>query len=241
MQTRRRRLFAVLAALSVAVALISGCTFSSSKSGGPLPDAAKLVKQSADTTKTVKSAHMELTVTGKVAGLPVKKLTADLTTNPNTAASGHASLTGVMGGDLEADFVVLDGELYTTALSNGSQWDDVGKAVDLVHYDPSTLLNPDVGLANLLAQLTNPKAEGRENVGGQSTIRISGTVPADAVNKLAPPFKASDPVPAVVWIQESGDHQLVQASLQKSPGNSVQILMSKWNTPFQINKPAVGG
>ena len=92
MQTRRRRLFAVLAALSVAVALIAGC--SSKQSGAPLPDAKALVKQSADVTKTVKSAHLELSVAGKIQGLPLKTLTGDLTTTP-TAGKGNAKIRSV--------------------------------------------------------------------------------------------------------------------------------------------------
>ncbi len=67
-----RRLFAVLAALfATAALLISGC---SSKPAESLPDAAGLLQQSTQTTKALKSAHLEITVTGKIDGLPVKKL-----------------------------------------------------------------------------------------------------------------------------------------------------------------------
>ena len=65
MQTRRR-LSAVLVSLSLATALIAGCSSGSQQSSGPLPDATTLVKQSADTTKNVKSAHLVLSVQGKV-------------------------------------------------------------------------------------------------------------------------------------------------------------------------------
>ena len=133
--------------------------------------------------------------------------------------------------------MILDGELYTTALTPG-KWDDVGKAEDVVHYDPSSILNPDTGLANLLANLTDPKAEGRENIGGQSTIRISGNVSADAINKLAAPLNASKPMPTTVWIQENGDHQLAQVKVDKGSGNSVQMTLSNWGQPVQVTKPA---
>jgi len=46
-------------------------------------------------------------------------------------------------------------------------------------------------------------------------------------------------VPATVWIQESGDHQLVQANLQKSSGNSVQMTMSNWGEAVSVTKPPV--
>lgn len=235
MQTRRPvgPILAVLAALSIAAALISGCS-SSKPSGGALPDAATLIKESTQSTKNVKSVHLALSVNGKIKGLPVKSLTGDLTTTPQTAAQGNASI--VFGGsDIDAPFVVIDGTLYG-ALTPG-QWDSFGKASDL--YDPSTILKPDVGLANVLTNLSNPKAQSRENVGGQTTIKITGTVSADAVNGIMPRLKATQPLPSTVWIEENGDHQLVQTTLEQSPGNSLQLTLSNWNAPVQVTKPPV--
>ena len=233
MQTRHR-LLAVLASLTLATALIAGCSSGPKQSGAPLPDATTLVKQSADVTKNVKSGHLVLTVNGKIPGLPIKVLTGDLTTEPATAASGNATLT-VGGSEIQADFVVVDGDLYATLTPN--KWSDFGKASDI--YDVSTILNPDTGVGNILANLGSPKAEGRETINGQSTIRISGTVPADAVNKIAPNLSSGGTTPATVWIQETGDHQLVQAKLDKSSGNSVQMTLSNWNQPVQVSKPQV--
>lgn len=235
MQTRKPfgPILAVLAALTLAAALISGCS-SSKQSSSPLPDAATLIKESTQSTKNVKSVHLALSVNGKIKGLPVKSLTGDLTTTPQTAAQGNASI--IFGGsDIDAPFVVIDGTLYG-ALTPG-QWDSFGKASDL--YDPSTILKPDVGLANVLANLSNPKAESRENVGGQSTVKITGTVSADAVNGIMPRLKATQPWPTTVWIQENGDHELVQTSLEQSSGNSLQLTLSNWNAPVQVTKPPV--
>ncbi len=214
---------------------IGACSKSSKPSGAPLPDAATLLKQSSQTTKTVKSVHLELSVNGKIKGLPIKKLTGDLTTDP-TAASGTATLT-LSDPPLDANFVVYDSILYA-ALSAG-KWEDYGPASAL--YDPSAILDPETGLANLLAKMTNTKAEGRETIGGQTTIRITGKVPADAVNQLASQLKATDALPATVWIQETGDHELVQVMLEQSAGNSLQMTLSKWNEHIQVTKPPVSG
>lgn len=229
-----RRLLAALASLGIAAALIAGCSSGSKPSGGPLPDANTLIKQSAQTTKNVKSAHLVLTVTGKVPGMPIKNLTGDLTTTPATAASGNTTIT-LGGSDINADFIVVDGTLYATLTPN--KWSDFGKASDI--YDVSVILNPDTGLANALSNFSDAKAEGRDTIDGQTTIRISGNVTADAVNKIAPPFGASGPVPATVWIQENGEHELVRASLQKSAGNAVQMTLSKWGETVQVSKPPV--
>jgi lipoprotein LprG len=233
MQTRRR-ISAVLASLSIATALIAGCSSGTKQSGAPLPDATTLVKQSTDVTKNVKSAHLVLKVNGKIPGLAIKVLTGDLTTAPGTAASGNTTIT-LGGSDIQVDFVVVDGELYATLTPN--KWSDFGKASDI--YDVSVLLSPDSGLADVLANFSNAKAEGRDTINGQNTIRISGNVSADAVNKIAPPLNATQPMPATVWIQETGEHQLVQARLEKSPGNSVQMTLSNWGEAVQVTKPPV--
>jgi lipoprotein LprG len=233
MQTRRR-LTAVLVSLTLATAAIAGCSSGSKNSGGPLPDATTLVKQSADVTKGLKSVHLVLSTQGKIPGLPIKQLTGDLTTIPSTAASGNAQLS-MAGSDIDANFVVYDSVLYATLTPN--KWSDFGKASDV--YDVSVLLSPDAGLGNVLANFTNAKAEGRETINGQSTIKISGNVTADAVNKIIPSLSATQPVPSTVWIQETGDHQLVQANLQKSEGNSVQVTLSNWGQPVTVTKPPV--
>jgi lipoprotein LprG len=43
---------------------------------------------------------------------------------------------------------------------------------------------------------------------------------------------------AAVWIQESGDHQLVQAKLKPSQNNSIEMSFSNWNVPVTVDKPA---
>jgi lipoprotein LprG len=229
----KRPILAVLAALSIAAALVGGCS-SSKQSSAPLPDAATLLAKSNLTTRNVKSVHLVLSVNGTIHGLPVKTLTGDLTTAPDTAAKGEANLT-VLGSAVDAQFVVDDGTLFA-ALTPG-HWESFGPAAAI--YDPSEILNPNTGLANILTNISNPKSESRENINGQSTVKITGTASADAVNGIAPQLKATQPLPATMWIQESGDHQLVQSKLDQSQGNSVQMTLSNWNAPVQVTKPPV--
>jgi lipoprotein LprG len=238
MPTPRRigPILAVIAALSIATALVGGCNSSSKQSTAPLPDAAQLLAKSNLTTRNVKSVHLVLSVTGTIKGLPVKTLTGDLTTAPDTAAKGEANLT-VLGSAVDAQFVVNDGTLYA-ALTPG-HWESFGPASAI--YDPSEILNPNTGLANILTNISNPKSESRETINGQSTVKITGTASADAVNGIAPQLKATQPLPATMWVQENGDHQLVQSKLDQSQGNSVQMTLSNWNAPVQVTKPPVAG
>ena len=146
----KRPILAVLAALAVAAALVGGCS-SSKQSSAPLPDAATLIKESKPDHQNVKSVHLVLSVVGTIKGLPVKTLTGDLTTSP-TAAKGEADLT-VLGSDVDAQFVVDDGTLYA-ALTPG-HWESFGPASAI--YDPSEILNPNTGLANVLTTSATPR------------------------------------------------------------------------------------
>jgi lipoprotein LprG len=230
MQTRPR--IAVLVSILAALLLIAGCS-SSTKSEQPLPDAATLLKDSNQTTRKFQSVHLVLTVTGKIAQLPIETLTGDLTNTPAVAAQGKASIIAFGQTFKDVDFVVTDGNLYG-ALTPGS-FTNFGPAADI--YDVSKILNPDVGLANVLANFTDAKSDGRENIGGVDTVRITGTVSAEAVNGLAN-LGATGPVPATAWIKEDGDHELMQAKLEPSPGNSVQMTLSDWGKSVTVTKPA---
>jgi len=229
--TTCRRIIAILATLLAAALLVSGC---SKKSAEPLPDAAGLLPQSIATTKALKSAHLEIVVNGKIDGLPIKKLSGDLTNVPAVAVQGSSTIS--MGGsDIDIQLVVLEGTLYAALTPNS--WLDMGPAVEI--YDPSVILNPDAGLANMLAAISDPKSEGLETIGGVQTVKITGKVSADAVNKLIPQLKASGPLPATAWIAKDAPNQLVQAQVDPSEGNSVQLTLSEWDKPVTVTKPAV--
>jgi lipoprotein LprG len=231
MQTR---LLAIFAAVIAAIALVAGCS-SSKQAEKELPDAATLLQESSQTTKNLQSVHLLLTVQGEIKELPIESLEGDLTNTPAVAAQGKANIV-FLGQRLEGvDFVVADGMLYG-AITAGS-FQDFGPAADI--YDVSAILNPDTGLANVLAGFSDPKADGRETVNGVETVRVTGTVSADAVNKIAPQIAATGPVPGTAWIKEDGDHELVQAKLEPSPGNSVTMTLSEWGKPVTVTKPAV--
>jgi lipoprotein LprG len=193
-----------------------------------------LLKESNASTRALKSIHLELTVDGEIKNFPIKTLSGDLTQAPAVAGAGNTKLT-FQGSDVDAKFVVIDSNLYV-ALS-GDSFIDMGPAADV--YDISAILNPDKGLANVLANFSDPKSESIETINGVETVKVTGQVSADAVNAIAPPIAATGPVPGTAWIEKDGDHKLVQAKLQPSDGNGVQMTLSNWDKPVTVTKPAV--
>ncbi|MET0992547.1 MAG: LppX_LprAFG lipoprotein [Mycobacterium sp.] len=235
MQTRPRHAVQSVIAILFAAALVAGCSSSSGNSSEALPDAAGLLQESTQTTRDLQSVHLQLSVTGQIPELPIESLAGDLTNTPAVAAQGTANLI-FLDQKLEGvKFVVADGILYGAITPDS--WQDFGPAADI--YDVSAILNPDTGLANVLANFSDPKADGRETVSGVDTVRITGNISADAVNKIAPQIGATGPVPGTAWIREDGSYDLVQAKLEPSPGNNVTMTMSEWGKPVTVTKPVV--
>ncbi|MGV0834544.1 LppX_LprAFG lipoprotein [Mycolicibacterium thermoresistibile] len=232
-----RNLFALFALLALVVGL-AGCSSGeeqTDQSDEPTPDAATLLEESTQTTRDLDSVHLKLAVQGEIAELPIETLEAGLTNVPEVGAQGIVTVMA-FGQRLEnVDFVVADGTLYAEIFSDDLV--DLGPAADI--YDVSAILNPDLGLANLLANFSEPTVEGRETINGVSSVHISGTVTADAVNAIAPQIGATGPVPAGAWIREDGEHDLVQAQLEPNPGTTITMTLSDWNSPVTVTKPAV--
>lgn len=175
------RIVLSLAAAGAATALVVGCSSAAETSSESLPDAPGLLQQSSQTTKGLQSAHLDIVVDGTIKGLPVKTLTGDLTNVPATAVQGSAKIS-MAGSDVDVDLVVIDNILFA-ALTPDS-WLDMGPAADI--YDPSTILNPDTGVANLLANFSDAKSESTEKIDGVDTVKVTGQISADAVNQLIP-------------------------------------------------------
>ncbi|OBI81574.1 LppX_LprAFG lipoprotein [Mycobacterium sp. E740] len=228
-----KRLLLIVATLAAAIAFLAGCS-KSDESTENLPDAATLLQQSSQTTKTQTSAHIKLTVDGKNEKLPIEMLEGDLSNAPAFTAQGKVNLL-MMGQRLEGvEFKVVDGNLYAT-LTPGAALSNFGPAADI--YDASLILNPQTGVANVLANFSDPKADGRETINGVQTVRITGNVSADVVNKIAPQIAATGPVPATAWIAEDGDHKPAQIKLQTQPDSSVTMALSEWGKPVTVAKP----
>ncbi len=226
MQTR---LLAIFAALFAAVALLAGCSGSSSEdSGTDLPDASTLLKESSATTKGQTSAHLKLAVQGQIPELPVESLEGDLTQRPAVAAKGTADIV-FLGQRLQGvEFVVSDGDLYA-ALTAGGNMSNFGPGLRHLRRggDPEPRRRP----GQRARQLHRCEVRGARDRQRHQDVNITGNVSADAVNKIAPQIAATGPVPGTAWIAEDGDHELVQAKLEPSPGNSVTMTLSKWGEP----------
>lgn len=239
----------VIAAVAAALALvfaIGGC--SSSKTGptgtgtsssAPNVDAANVVKQAADAMRQVTGMHLTVKVQGNVPNLSVTTLNGDVSTTPQTAATGTATLT-VGQKPVDTKFVFVDGHLYSDVADPGGKFNDYGDGVSI--YDVSILLDPNRGLANILSNLKDPKAAGTEQVNGVATTKITGTSSSNDIARLAGsrmgPEKATT-VPTTAWIASDGSNHLVQLQIVPVENGTVTLTMSDWGKQVTATKPPV--
>lgn len=222
----RNRIRLALIPIAVAAIALAGCS-KSDKPDPSLPEAATLLSESAATTKTQKSAHIVLKVTGDKPVIKLSELTGDLTASPAVAAKGTAKTGG-----LELPFVVIDGELWAQL---SSVYTSMGPVTDI--YDIGLILDPNKGLGNLLSNIKEAKSEKTETVDGVDSVLVSGTMSKDAINTFAVSKLTSD-IPAKAWIQKDGSHQLTKISVDTSPGNTIEMSLSDWGKSVTVDKPA---
>ena len=221
-------------AIVVALTAIFLAASNSSNPIAPLPDAKTLLLESAQTTRNLHSAHLKMEVDGELRDkLPFENFDGDLTNTPAAAAEGSVDIIVLGKTATGVGIFEIDDELYF-AITKGN-WSAYGSANHF--YSFSVILDSDKGLANVLNNLSEPKSEGRENIGGVNTVRITGKVSADAFNRIVPQLQVSEPVPAMVWIREDGSHDLVRANLEAQPGHSIRMTFSKWNEQVTVTKP----
>jgi lipoprotein LprG len=206
---------------------VAGCS-SSTDTGAPLPDGSALLKDASDATKPIQSSHFAMKVNGQVAGIPVKEVNGDLT--KEGSAKGNAKLDQ-FGQVFQVDFVLIDKLLYLKGITGS--WQKLGDASKI--YDPSAILDPDRGVAKMLAAVQSPKTEAREDVNGVKTFRVTGKVSKDVISGLVPGVQSD--VDAKLWVREDGNHQPVKATVEVTPGNSVDITLSDVDKPVSVSKP----
>jgi lipoprotein LprG len=220
----------LLAAMALGAAIVTGC---SSGGDASLPDAGALLKDSAQAASGVTSTHFTLKVNGTVPGLSVHSLDGDLTKANGGGAKGTGTLE-LMGQVVDAQFVLVNGSLYIKGPTGGFQ--RIPATLSSSIYDPSAILDPQRGIPKVLSSVQGPKTDGKEDVDGTPTYRVTGTVPKDALAALVP--GVSSDANATLWLRQDGGHLPVKASLGYPGGASVDVTLSDVDKPVTVTAPA---
>jgi lipoprotein LprG len=203
------------------LALASAC---SSGGGEALPAGPDLMKKAAESMKAVKSATFSISTEGK-PNVPVKKADGRLT----AAGDADGTITlDILGTLQEVTFALIGDTVHFKGPTGGFQ---KMTRQDLAQfYDPSVILEPTKGIAQLLASATDPKVEGVE--GG--SYRVATTFPGQVVGQIVP--GVTEGVNGKVWLDQATS-RLTKASLPLQNG-TVTVSFSDYDAPVTITPPA---
>ena len=224
---------ALLVALSGAALLAAGC--SSNPSTGPaaspaLTSSADALSAAATAMKAVTSAHFTLTVNGSLPQLTVHQAEGDLTSSGQ--AQGHGTISQ-FGQLVEVDFAVIGKDLYLKGPTGG--YTKIPAALAGQIYDPTAILNPDKGVAAVLAGLTSPGTLSTTD----TSYTVTGTVPKALAAALVPGITAD--VPGSFAIERSS---LRVSSVTLSPNGSdgkaasVVLALTDYDKAVTVTTPA---
>ncbi|SIH34912.1 lipoprotein lprA [Mycobacteroides abscessus subsp. abscessus] len=247
MKMRSRTAVAATAVAVAAAVALTGCNPTKDEGPNKTPgssatqnsgaDASAQLKAAADAMKAVTGVHLVMTAEGEVPNLKVSKVEGDVGNKPAPAATGEATIS--MGDqNVTAKFIYADGHLYSDVAEPG-KFTNFGDGASI--YNVSIILDPEKGLANVLAKLRDPKDAGTETVNGVETTKITGISSSTDIatlsgSRLGP--EKEQAVPTTVWIAKDGTNHLVQLQLQPAPKGTVTIDLSDWGKQVTATKPA---
>ncbi|MEV0820543.1 LppX_LprAFG lipoprotein [Nonomuraea rubra] len=212
-----RRLL-VVAALALAAACSAG------GGGAELPAGPELMKKASESMKAVKSAGFSIATEGKPQ-VPVKKADGRLTAEGD--ADGTLTLD-VLGTLQEVSFALVGETVHFKGPTGGFQ--KMTREQLAQFYDPSVILEPTKGIAQLLASATDPKVEGVED----GSYRVATTFPANVVAPIVP--GVTQGVNGKVWLDQASS-RLTKASLPLQ-GGTVTVSFSDYDAPVTVTPPA---
>jgi lipoprotein LprG len=228
----RSRLVGV--SLAVLLATLAACTNKSDKPpAGDLPAGDQLLTASATAMRDVKTVHFVIETEG-TTGLPLHK--ADVSVNREGNAKGTAQIeqSSML---VELQLIVIGSKLYLKGPTGSYQ--ELPLALASTVYDPSAILDPERGVAKLLATAKEGKTEAKEQVNGADAYRVAVKLDGTAVAGLLP--GASAITSGQLWI-DAGNKKLVKAKFAipaqgATAGGTVTVMLSDFDAPVTVSAP----
>ncbi|HEX3778992.1 MAG TPA: LppX_LprAFG lipoprotein [Pseudonocardiaceae bacterium] len=237
---RIRRILVLCAALAVAGTLAAGCqsgsdTSPTAASAKTPPSAAALLHTSSASMRGVTSVQFNLTIAGNLPAVPIHSANGSL--NAAGQAKGNADLSE-FGQLVEVEFVLTGDTFYLKGPTGGYQKLSATDAKSL--FDPTAILDPNRGVANVLAHIQNPRSEGTASVNGTTTDKITGKVDGSVVDPIVPGVTGD--VTATLWLATDAKALPVKAeftvpAVVSNSSATVDVTLSNYNQPVSVSAP----
>jgi lipoprotein LprG len=225
----------VLALAGALVFLVMGC---SRTPQAQLPSGDNLLRAAAQEMRSIGSVRFDLEVDGPLGDPTIQRATGVLTQQGNASVIATLDIGGTA---VEYEVVVFNDQLYLKGPTGRFQ--AVPPALlSGGGYNPTMLLNPSEGVAQILSNTGDARTEAVEAVNGTQAYRVRATIDAEALKGLLPVPLKEDKVPAVLWI---GQEQpvLLKAQLTATPQGTdepvtMRVTLGDFNEPVEISPPA---
>ncbi|HWH00954.1 MAG TPA: LppX_LprAFG lipoprotein [Pilimelia sp.] len=197
-----------------------------------LPAGPALVTEAAERTRALKTAEFEITSAGRVDRIGIRGARGVVTREGTARGTVQVDQAGSI---VELSFVATGDTLYVRGPTGG--WQRVPLASASSVYDPSPILDPDRGVARLLATAGDPQVEAREPVDGADAFRLQATLDRDAVAALVPGI--TQDVGATLWV-DAERRVLRQARFPvpgEGGGGTVTVTLRALDAPVSVTTP----
>lgn len=228
--TVARRAVASAAALLLILVVTAACSRRGpqGEGGESLPPATELLSAAAAELRSVQTVRFEIDTTGSGDMLGITG--ADGVVTRDGEAEGRARLARDDDA-AEAAFVVKGDTAYVRA--GAGDWRQVPLAMAAAVYDPTALLDPERGLAHLLATTSDARTEARDP--GMSAYRVRATFDTRALNTLVP--GANEKITGTIWVGEERPlPQRIELPVRNNTG-TITVNFVQFDEPVVIEPP----
>lgn len=234
----KRLLARALLALLVSVLALGSAACTGDDEGTPsgsLPDANGLLRESSQAMGELETVHFDLAVDGSIPGVAIRTASGELTRDGDVKGTG-ALIQGEATSEIE--FVIVGESLYLKGPTGGFQRLPASFASTV--YDPSKILDQQVGLPAMVAGAKEARTEAIEDVDGTQAYRIAVTVPRDLLTVLLP--GVSSDLSGQLWVASADPKRLLKARMDVpaqgggSPAG-VTMTLSNFDEPVTVTPP----
>lgn len=220
----RTRGTGIIAAVMVVALAAAGCSGGDGGDDADLPDAAELMTASADEMAGVETLRLVLSAGDGIPGVPVREADAVVTAGGDADGTATVELTGV--GAVEVRFVLVGDAFHYQAVG---PWLQIPRADAAEIYDPSAILDPDRGVANLLRNARDPEVTGSDG----DRYQVTATFAAADIAAVLP--GTTEDIDGTLWI--GTDRPLLHEAQFPLSGGTVTAQLSEFDEPVEISAP----
>lgn len=223
----RRAIITAVSSLAVAAVLAAGCSGERDNSDDALPEAEQLLTAAADEMAEVETVRLQIGADTELADLPVREADAVVTRAGDAEGSAQIEQLGQV---LELNFVMAGDTFYYQLIG---PWLELSREEAARYYDPSAILDPDRGVANLLRNAEQAEVRGTGSVGETDAYEVTASLAAADLAALLP--GVPERVNGTLWIGQ--ERPLLHRVTFELTGGTVTVDLSDFDAPVQISAP----